>query len=189
MVNRCGRCGSTGYHRNGGLGQSALPVPAAWFRRRAYFQIGGTRGACTEPRSIASVCLITAATTKRGPPGGTRSKLISKHNPKASLHAIILGASAQWAADPAAPTCARRSPGQPPDGREQSDVTAVRAADAAAVSRTPGASVSSTPLHHSTQFPPSRKNEKPRRSPAQVAASFSSASARVSQVNTGTARP
>ena len=46
------------------------------------FEIGGTRGAWTEPRSIASVCLITAATippSRDGPPGGTWSKLISKH--------------------------------------------------------------------------------------------------------------
>ena len=39
---------------------------------RACFEIGG-------PRFGASVFLSTAATTKRGLPGGARSKLISKH--------------------------------------------------------------------------------------------------------------
>jgi len=48
-------------------------------RIRACVHNGGARGACTEPRSIVSVCRSTAATTKCGPPGGAGAKLISKH--------------------------------------------------------------------------------------------------------------
>jgi len=50
--------------------------------RAVFFRTGGTCGACTEPRSIASICLITAATippSRDGPLGGTWPKLNSKH--------------------------------------------------------------------------------------------------------------
>jgi len=105
-------------------------------RLRACFNNGGTRGAWTGPRSIASVCFSTAATTKRGPPGGIGSKLISTHTLRCRARArwffcgfiiaILLAVRSRGLAGTAAPVVLTNSDFAPHLNRSTYQPTAVR---------------------------------------------------------------
>ena len=109
---------------------SCHPILHDWCSRlRACFKNGGTR-------FVASVCLSTAATTKHGPPGGTGSKLISKHAPRCRararwvfcrfIFAILLAVGSRGLAGTAAPVVLTSSDFAPRLNSSTYQPTAVR---------------------------------------------------------------